>query len=132
MSFLKCPITTVYALVSMTYHTPLTKSIDMNIQDIMKELAKMGVHTSIHYCVEKDQYYLDLETQAKSWLYLYEDGILRGRYQYESLIDLTFPIENIVVELCYEFDRVLHGRDYGSGEWAALCETKGITLNTRL
>jgi transaldolase len=58
----------------------------MEIQDIMKALAKKGISTSMHYNSEKDQCYVDLETRAKSELHLYEDGILRGRYQYETQI----------------------------------------------
>ena len=49
------------------------------IQDIMRELAKRRVSTSMHYNVEKKQCYVDLETMAKSELHLYEDGMLHGR-----------------------------------------------------
>jgi len=100
----------------------------MEIQDIMKALAKKGISTSMHYNNEKDQCYVDLETRTKSELHLYEDGILRGRYQYENQIDLSQDIELLVTELCHEFNNSLHGRNYYQEEWAELCRSKGIVL----
>lgn len=100
----------------------------MEIQDIMKALAKKGISTSMHYNSEKDQYYLDLETRAKSELHLYEDEILRGRYQYETQIDLTQDIEALVIELCHEFNNALHGRNYCQEAWAELCRSNNIVL----
>jgi hypothetical protein len=100
----------------------------MEIQDIMKALAKKGISTSMHYNSEKDQFYVDLETRAKSELHLYEDGILRGRYQYETQIDLTQDIESLVTELCHEFNNALHGRNYCQEAWAELCRSKNIVL----
>ena len=98
----------------------------MEIQDIMKALEKKGISTSMHYNSEKDQRYVDLETRAKSELHLYEDGILRGRYQYEKQIDLTQDVEELVTELCHEFSNALHGRNYCQESWAKLCRSKGI------
>ena len=100
----------------------------MEIQDIMKALAKKGISTSMHYNSEKDQCYVDLETRAKSELHLYEDGILRGRYQYETQINLTQDIEALVTELCHEFNNALHGRNYCQEAWAELCRSKNIVL----
>ncbi len=103
----------------------------MQIQDIMKALAKKEISTSMYYDSEKDQYYVDLETMAKSDLHLYEDGVLRGRYQYENQIDLTQDIEDLITELCYEFNNALHGRNYYQQSWAELCRSKNITLKIR-
>jgi hypothetical protein len=100
----------------------------MEIQDIMNALAKKGISTSMHYNSEKDQFYVDLETNAKSELHLYEDGILRGRYQYENQIDLSQDIELLITELCHEFNNALHGRNYCKEAWAELCRSKGIVL----
>lgn len=100
----------------------------MEIQDLMKALTKKGISTSMHYNSEKDQYYVDLETRAKSELHLYEDGILRGRYQYEKQIDLTQDIEELIAELCHEFNYALHGRNYCQEAWTELCRSKKITL----
>jgi len=102
----------------------------MEIQGIMKALAKKGVSTSMHYNSEKAQCYVDLETRAKSELHLYEDGVLCGRYQYEKLIDLNQDIEELITKLCHEFNQALHGRSYCNGEWADLCRSKGIILET--
>jgi hypothetical protein len=102
--------------------------IKMEIQDVMKALAKKGISTSMHYNGEKDQCYVDLETRAKSELHLYEDGILRGRYQYENQIDLTQDIEELVTKLCHEFNNALHGRSYCHEAWVELCRSKGLVL----
>lgn len=101
----------------------------MEIGDLMKHLAKKGILTSMHYDTERDQFYVDLETQAKSFLYLYEDGMLRGRYQYEKQIDLSEDAEELVRRLCHEFNRALHGRNFFQGAWADLCRSQGIKLN---
>jgi len=100
----------------------------MEIQDVMKLLAKNGVSTSIHYNSEKNQIYCDLETMAKSELHLYEDGILRGRYQYEKQIDLNQETECLLNELCIEFNHALHGRSFCQGAWADLCRSRNITI----
>lgn len=92
----------------------------------MKVLVKKGISTSIHYNGEKNQFYLDLETGAKSELHLYEDGLLVGRYNYEKQINLTQNIEDLVTELCYEFKHALCGRDYGQESWVKLCCSKDI------
>ncbi len=100
----------------------------MEIQEIMKVLVKDGISTSMHYNSKKDQLYLDLETQAKSDLHLYEDGILRGRYNYEKEIDLNQNIEALITELCYEFNDALHGRNYYQTAWGELCNQRNIEL----
>ncbi len=99
----------------------------MNILDIMKLLAFNGISTSVMYDTDLKEYYLDLNTQAKSHLYLYEDGILRGRYKYENTIDFKqhYP-EDILRDLCYEFRDSLHGRDFGNGNWFNLCDKLNI------
>ena len=98
------------------------------IQDIMIPLAKKGIETSMKYDTEKQQCYVDLETKAKSHLFLYEDGILRGRYEYEKQIDLSQDVEGIITELCHEFNHALHGRNFCQEAWADLCREKGIEL----
>lgn len=100
----------------------------MEILNIMKVLAKYGIITSIHYNMKKDQFYSDLETRAKSELHLYEDGMLRGRYEYEEQIDLTEDIEELITQLCYEFKNALHGRDYCQDVWLSLCKSKGVKM----
>ena len=100
----------------------------MEIQDIMILLAKQGVSTSIHYDRNINKCYVDLETHAKSELHLYEDGVLCGRYQYETQIDLSQDADVIINILCHEFNRALHGRNYCQEAWAELCRLKNIEL----
>lgn len=101
----------------------------MILQNIMKELALKDVQTSIGYDKEEDVFYLDLQTNAKSHRYLYENGVIKGRYGYESKIELNDNIKQLIIELCYEFYLSLHGRDYGQGAWVELCEKNGIKIN---
>lgn len=100
----------------------------MEIQDIMKSLAKKGISTSMCYNQTQGLCYIDLQTMAKSHLYLYEDGMLHGRYDYEKQIDLNQDIEILITELCHEFNYALHGRNYCQEGWSELCKSKGIVL----
>jgi len=100
----------------------------MEIQDIMKALAKKGISTTMEYNKTQDLCYVDLQTMAKSHLYLYEDGTLNGRYDYQKKIDLSKSEDEIIIELCNEFNNALHGRNYCQEAWAELCRSKGIIL----
>jgi len=98
----------------------------INLVDLLKELIINGVFTTIQYDIPKNQLFLDLDTRAKSDLYLYEDGILRGRYNYENQIDLTQEMDTLIDELCREFIRAQCGRDYGQEGWFNLCKERQI------
>ena len=102
----------------------------MNIQDIMKALSGLGITTSAHFNAEKQQFYLDLQTEAKSHLHLYETGLLLGRYDYEKQMDLTKDVDALIDDLCYEFNYALHGRKFCAWEWAELCRNRGVKLDT--
>jgi hypothetical protein len=99
----------------------------VTLQDIMKALVLEDVSTSIHYDKERNTFYLDLETRAKSDLHLYEDGIIRGRYNYENDVDLDRPVDDIVRSLGFEFSNALQGRTFGDGNWFAFCDREGIS-----
>lgn len=99
----------------------------MRILEINKGLALRGVGTAIKYDLERDLHYLDLETQAKSDLHLFENGKIVGRYNYLSELNIhDLTMEDIVRCLCFEFKRALCGRDYGSVSWFNLCKNYGI------
>jgi hypothetical protein len=100
----------------------------LDLKDITKALSNKQISTTIQYNTDRDQLYIDLETRAKSELHLYEDGMLRGRYNYETQIDLSQDIESLITELCYEFNNALHGRSYCQIGWVELCESKKIKL----
>jgi hypothetical protein len=102
----------------------------MKIEELVRGLAYQGVCTTMHYDIDKKKLYLDLETRAKSHLYLYEDGTLLGRYDYKVQINLNQEPDCIITDLCYEFSNALHGRSYCQSAWADLCATKGIKLET--
>lgn len=98
--------------------------------EIIKELAKRGIQPSMDYCKETSQLVIDLNTKAKSQLYLYEDGRITGRYDYSSEINFDQPIEDIIKDLAVEFSEALWGRPYGNEEWFNLCISKNIKCET--
>lgn len=100
----------------------------LTLLEVCKILNKNGVHTSIHYDGEKDKFFLDLNTQSKSHLYLYEDGYLEGRYNYLCQVDLSSDENCLLNHLCVEFKYSLHGRDYYNGSWADLCKARNIKV----
>lgn len=99
----------------------------MRLIEILKELSK-EVYCSMEYNTEREQLFIDLKTMAKSDLFLYEDGIIRGRYDYENQLDLNAEMDDLIITLCNEFDNALHGRNYGQDEWFALCKKNNIKV----
>lgn len=103
----------------------------MRLLEILKELSKY-VYCSIEYdSHERGQFFIDLKTMAKSDLFLYEDGLLRGRYEYKKQIDLNEDMDSLITTLCHEFERALSGRDFGQLEWFELCKKKNIIINVK-
>lgn len=100
----------------------------MKLEDLIKVLCKENITTSMHFDKEKEQFYIDLETRAKSELHLYEDGVIRGRYDYEQQIDLNQDTDDLIRVLCEEFNHALHGRNYYQYEWRLLCEKIGVKV----
>ena len=98
----------------------------LRLLDILKALSK-DVYCSMEYDTEKEQFCIDLKTMAKSDLFLYEDGMLRGRYN-EKQINLNDEMEVLIVTLCREFDRALCGRDFGQAEWFELCKKNNVNV----
>ncbi len=104
----------------------------MELTDIIKELSLRGVATSIFFSKPYNMFCIDLDTRAKSFLYLYEDVTILGRYDYADRIDLSDDISNIISLLCFQFSRALNGRDYGNSQWFDLCKELGIKCETNL
>ena len=98
-----------------------------NIKEITKQLAIKKVDVSIHFNLEKDKFFIDLDTGAKSHLYLYEDGTLEGRYSTKK-INLNTDIESILLTLCEEFNKALCYRTYGNSYWFDLCEEMNVKV----
>jgi hypothetical protein len=100
---------------------------NISLYYIMKELAKYDVETILAIDGSNNMF-LDLKTEAKSHLYLYEDGTIKGRYDYENIIDLTHDIDGIIISLCYEFKNGTYGRDYGQNGWFDLLKKLEIEI----
>ena len=78
----------------------------MRLLEILRELSK-EVNCSMKYDVEREQLFIDLKTDAKSELHLYQDGVIRGRYDYENQLDLNSKMSDLIVVLCWEFDNLV-------------------------
>lgn len=96
--------------------------------EIQKFLVKKNIDIHLIYDDSKKMFYLDLNTMAKSHLYLYNNGKLYGRYDYVSNIDFSDDFDNNILQLCKEFNKALHGRNYYSYEWGQLCEENFIEI----
>ena len=99
----------------------------MDIKEITKQLTIKKINASIHFNLEKDKFYIDLNTEAKSHLYLYDDGTLEGRYGTKK-INLNTDIESILLTLCEEFNEALCYRTYGNSCWFDLCKKMNVKL----
>ena len=98
--------------------------IKMKIQEIMKELTIRAIDASMHYDKEREKFFIDLNTMTKSSLCLYECGRMLGRYQYQKEINLEQDIEMLIDDLCVQFTRAMHGKDYGNEVWINLSENR--------
>lgn len=97
-----------------------------NLGKVILYLSSKGIDTSNSF--DDNGNYIDLKTEAKSHLHLYEDGTLKGRYDYETKLDLSKPIGEVVKDLCNEFNNALHGRSFGNEDWIRLCVDMGVKL----
>ena len=61
-------------------------------------------------------------------MFLYQDGIIRGRYEYENHLVLSDNMEELIKILCWEFDNALHGRNFGNKDWFELCEKNNVKV----
>ena len=97
--------------------------------ELVKELSNEGVQVSVVYDRKYEMFMIDLDTRAKSHLHLYEDGTLRGRYDYCKHIDLDRTMGEIIETLCGEFSNSLHYRNFGNSDWFALCREFGVKFD---
>lgn len=89
--------------------------------DIAKFLAINNIETTLSY---DGQFYLNLNTGAKSHLHLYENGLLKGRYNHEANIDFNLPMSAIKDLLINEFNWALGSNNVAYDVWhkfAKLC-----------
>ena len=89
----------------------------VTLQEVIKELCKMGLGIQVQYCADTDSLEYDLNTGAKSELRLYEDFTVKGRYSYENKIDCNQELTDILCDLFWEFRNCLHGREYCNNDW---------------
>ena len=94
-----------------------------NILEIVKILVdKYGIYPTLEKEFEGG-FYFNLNTGAKSHLYLFEDGTVKGRYDYvNKVFTENNTIEEILINLANEFEECLHYRNYYNEAWADLYE----------
>ena len=90
-----------------------------NLIKILEILTKEDIEPRIIFDLEEGKPCLDLNTLSKSSLYLFDDGTIKGRYNYTTQISFE---DDVILDLCGEFKNSLHGRDYGNPEWFKLCQ----------
>jgi hypothetical protein len=100
--------------------------------EIVKELVIKGIDVTLKFDADRNEMYADLNTDTKSHLYLYENGMLRGRYDYEKQIDLSHNIDNLIIALCNEFEHATYGRSFGNSNWIDLCDENNVKLGMTL
>lgn len=89
-----------------------------NIYEVAKILAK---EYNISVVLEGDC--IDLQTRAKSHLYLFEDGTVEGRYNYKgNVFNNAETIDDVIRNLAFEFEGCLHGRTFYNVDWGLLYE----------
>lgn len=96
----------------------------MKFLEILKALNNEGI-TLGDVRFSDGMFGMSLNTQAKSDMTLYENGLLEMRYS-NDYIDFGDSIEDIIRKLCINFCSCVAGRDYFSREWADLCVKYGI------
>lgn len=91
--------------------------------ELVKEVVAAGVDVTLCFDKVEGKMYADLDFQAKSHGYLYEqeDGSLCVKMRY----DRTAWVEDFH-DLMSCFTQALHGREYGNTEWFGLCTKHGL------
>lgn len=102
----------------------------ITVQDVVKELCKMGLEVKVAYSKGCDSLYYDLNTEAKSKLWLFEDFHVEGRYDHTAQISPNQSIEDILIDLFWEFKGCIQGRDFYSHTWAEIGVKLGCVLKT--
>jgi hypothetical protein len=90
--------------------------------DLITEIVKEGIAVELDYDKEAHCIFANLNFEAKSHGYLYEQEdnlVIKMRYGNER------EVEDIQ-DVCYAFEKALHGRDYGNVSWFELCVKHGI------
>lgn len=101
----------------------------MQVIDVVKELIKMGLTgVSLEWDKERELFYYDLNTQAKSGLRLFDDWHVEGRYNYSEqiVIEEWNDMQDILSKLFFEFKGCIHGRDFYNSEWMEIGVKLGL------
>lgn len=91
--------------------------------ELVKQVVEQGISVTLEWDFSRNTIYADLNFQAKSHGYLYEqeDSSLVLEMRYE----VTKNIEEFS-DLLYAFKSGLYGRDYGNQRWFDLCKKHGV------
>lgn len=102
------------------------------VLDSLGILLNAGIEVSMHYDREKKLWYADLNTGAKSHMYLYDDGkiiTLEKRYNEKDQLNYEFDnsMEDILNFYCYNFVSCIKGRSFANENWVAFAKERGYT-----
>lgn len=96
-------------------------------------LSEKGIYVSISFDKDRGIWEADLNTRAKSGMYLTDDGeaiTINMRYgDSEVIFYKDLSVFDLLKEYCMCFVRCIHGRDFYSTEWKMLSKSFGINVN---
>lgn len=103
---------------------------DNMTKNIISFLLKKGIELTLKLDSE-DQIYFDLNTKAKSHLYLFPSKnslILKGRYDHQTTIDYSDydDFDDIFNQVCFAVIDCLYGRDYMNTDWVNLLVERNL------
>jgi len=96
----------------------------MKLIEVAKKLNSLGI-TLGEIRFDNGLFGINMNTQAKSEMVLYEDGKVKTRY-FDDWVDMNNGVDEIVQDLCILFKKCICGRDYFSRECANLCVKLGL------
>ncbi len=105
------------------------KHISESVALLLEKIVDKGIELTLSKDKEGELYF-DLNTQAKSHLYLYplEDNevLLKGRYGYSSTIEYYGDFDTFFHDICSEVKHCLQGRDFMNTNWLEILVEQGL------
>ena len=95
--------------------------------EVLTYLVESGLEVSLFKAPNEGTICADLNTGAKSGMYLHPCGKLGFRYDREDYIDMNQePFEEVIRDLFVSWKSCLHGRDYYNPDWLKVGERIGL------
>ena len=86
------------------------------IDNLVKECTKLGLRPILEYDRDRESVYYDMQTGAKSGMYIYPDGFVMMRYSTTNL-DPDSDLACLIDDVWSLFRECLCSRDYYNIQW---------------